>query len=101
MVRPNPEILTKPCVDGDMIRDYGLDGTTRYWPYDYVGGKFVARRSADKESVMWPSRRVVRGYVWFGKTSLLNIFRQHLVRHPVCKVDLQLYCMIQMSRTGI
>jgi hypothetical protein len=26
-----------------------------------------------------------------GKTSLLNIFRQHLVRHPVCKVDLQLY----------
>jgi len=26
-----------------------------------------------------------------GKTSLLNIFRQHLLRYPVCKVDLQLY----------
>ena len=26
-----------------------------------------------------------------GKTSLLNIFRQHLLRYPVCKVDLQFY----------
>ena len=26
-----------------------------------------------------------------GKTSLLNIFRQHLLQYPVCKVDLQAY----------
>ena len=51
-----------------MIRDYGLEGRARYWPYDDVGGKFVVRRSADKEPTMWPSRRIVRGYVWFGKT---------------------------------
>ncbi|MEV7571534.1 BREX-2 system adenine-specific DNA-methyltransferase PglX [Pseudarthrobacter sp. NPDC089323] len=54
-----------PLVIGENVRDYDVGSLNRYWPYDEdlrVGA------DANKSPWLWPSRRVVSGYLMFGQT---------------------------------
>lgn len=56
---------TVPMVLGEGIRDYSLTATPRFWPYDKA---FRVTPGALASRHMWPYRRLVSGYVMFGKT---------------------------------
>lgn len=53
------------AVFGEGVRDYQVTGEKRFWPYDEH--LQVLTDSLDSRH-MWPSRRVVQGYLMFGKT---------------------------------
>ena len=54
-----------PVVIGENVRDYILAGTPRFWPYD---DEYQITDSARRSKWMWPYRRLVSGYLMFGKT---------------------------------
>jgi len=64
-LRPNSIEPSIPVVVGEGVRDFTLEGSPRFWPYDdEYGVTAVARHSR----WMWPYRRLVSGYLMFGKT---------------------------------
>lgn len=56
---------TRELVIGEDIRDFALSASPRWWPYD---GEYRPTAEAAESRWMWPTRRVVRGYLMFGKT---------------------------------
>ncbi|SDF04799.1 hypothetical protein SAMN04488581_5266 [Mycolicibacterium neoaurum] len=54
-----------PVVVGDLVRDFVLDATPRFWPYD---GNLDYMKEAELHPRRWPYRTSLRNYVWFGKT---------------------------------
>ncbi len=62
---PHSREPSVPMVLGEAIRDYRLATSPRFWPYDQ---QFRVTEEARRSKWMWPSRRVVSGYVMFGKT---------------------------------
>lgn len=64
-VRPGSTEPTRPMALGDGIRDFSLASTPRFWPY---GDDLKVTATALGSKAMWPFRRVVSGYLMFGKT---------------------------------
>nr|WP_281363270.1 BREX-2 system adenine-specific DNA-methyltransferase PglX [Nocardioides perillae] len=56
---------TVQLVVGEAIRDYSLTSSPRWWPY---GDDLSVRPDASNSRWMWPFRRLVAGYLMFGKT---------------------------------
>ncbi|WP_304106582.1 BREX-2 system adenine-specific DNA-methyltransferase PglX [Mycolicibacterium bacteremicum] len=54
-----------PVVIGDLVRDFVLDATPRFWPYD---GRLEYSKAAELHPRRWPYRTSLLNYVWFGKT---------------------------------
>jgi hypothetical protein len=52
-------------VVGEDVRDFGLRSSARFWPYD---GALGVSPDGRKSRWMWPFRRLVSGYLMFGKT---------------------------------
>jgi hypothetical protein len=64
-LRPASTEPSIPVVIGENVRDYILAGTPRFWPYD---AEYRITDSARHSKWMWPYRRLVSGYLMFGKT---------------------------------
>jgi hypothetical protein len=63
-----PSWVREPTIElviGGDIRDFSLRSTPRWWPYDSNLG---VASNAGNSHWMWPFRRVVSGYLMFGKT---------------------------------
>lgn len=64
-LRPSSNEPRIPVVSGEEIRDFSLDSAPRFWPYD---DEYHVTDHARRSKWMWPYRRLVSGYLWFGKT---------------------------------
>jgi hypothetical protein len=64
-LRPNSQEPSIDFVIGEAIRDYMLEVTPRFWPYD---SDLRVTERARTSRWMWPYRRLVAGYLMFGKT---------------------------------
>ena len=64
-LRPSSTEPSIPVVIGENVRDFTLAGTPRFWPYD---NEYRVTDSARRSKWMWPYRRLVSGYLMFGKT---------------------------------
>jgi hypothetical protein len=64
-MRPGSPEPSAPMVIGEEIRDFVLRATPRFWPYDSA---LNVTRAALRSRAMWPYRRLVAGYLMFGKT---------------------------------
>lgn len=64
-LRPGSSEPNVQMVLGEGIRDYALQCVLRFWPYDSEY-RVTAQARASKD--MWPFRRIVSGYLMFGKT---------------------------------
>ena len=64
-LRPGSMEPAMPVVAGEQVRDLVMTASARFWPYD---AKLQVRGEALSSRSMWPFRRVVEGYVMFGKT---------------------------------
>ena len=63
-----PRWSTEPSrelVIGENIRDYAVGASLRFWPYDTALNVTHQARTSKR---MWPYRRLVSGYLMFGKT---------------------------------
>ncbi|QDG64424.1 BREX-2 system adenine-specific DNA-methyltransferase PglX [Pseudarthrobacter sp. NIBRBAC000502771] len=56
---------TIPVVLGEGVRDFSMVTTPRFWPYD---GQLRPLSSVGASQWLWPRRRVISGYLMFGKT---------------------------------
>jgi len=54
-----------PVVTGDLVRDFVLDATPRFWPYD---GRLEYSKTSELHARRWPYRTSLLNYLWFGKT---------------------------------
>lgn len=52
-------------VIGESVRDYRLEAADRFWPYD---SDLKVADAAMTSARMWPFRRLLEGYLMFGKT---------------------------------
>jgi len=59
-----PEPL-RPVVPGEGLRDFEISATMRFWPYD---SEFEVTQQSLNSHSMWPYRRLLSGYLMFGKT---------------------------------
>ncbi|WP_104090840.1 BREX-2 system adenine-specific DNA-methyltransferase PglX [Cryobacterium sp. N19] len=50
---------------GEDLRDFSLHSSPRFWPYD---SSLKVSESAHNSRWMWPFRKIVSGYLMFGKT---------------------------------
>src|SRR5262249_23918752 len=64
-LRPGSPEPNMPMVLGEGVRDFALESTPRFWPYDY---EYRVTTRARTSKAMWPFRRLVSGYLMFGKT---------------------------------
>jgi hypothetical protein len=64
-LRPGSLEPKAPMVLGEGIRDFTLESTFRFWPY---GEDYRVTDVARTSKSMWPFRRLVSGYLMFGKT---------------------------------
>ena len=64
-IRRGSSESTIPMVLGEGIRDFVLEWTPRFWPYD---SEYRVTDIARASKSMWPFRRLVSGYLMFGKT---------------------------------
>ena len=64
-LRPGSLEPSALIVSGDGIRDFSIESEAMFWPYDH---DYRITDSARASKWMWPFRRVVSGYIMFGKS---------------------------------
>jgi hypothetical protein len=66
-LKPNSPEPTTAVVLGEGLRDFVVSSEQRFWPYDPT--LHVTERARSSRS-MWPFRRLLSGYLMFGKTRI-------------------------------
>jgi hypothetical protein len=64
-LRPGSTEPSVDVVEGEGVRDFTLTASPRFWPYE---NDYRVTDLARKSHWMWPYRRLVSGYLMFGKT---------------------------------
>lgn len=64
-LRPSSSEPSMLVVNGDLVRDFSLGATPRFWPY---APNLEYDRGVEQLPGRWPFRTTLRNYVWFGKT---------------------------------